>query len=158
MAEPTGWRHLKEPLCGEDDPYGREDTANKYLRELHDRFRAQHEDDGTHPASAGSKMLVGQYTGDGNSSHGIGLAESITPIRVEIYSTGTYVPAIWTNDHLTVDPGPPEQLVPEGTKMLDSIAFSTTAVTGVGAGVFFVGSDTDVNQGGQTYFYVIYGS
>jgi hypothetical protein len=65
MASPTAWDSTVEPLCGENDPFGRKDTANQYARELWSNLTAEHyKADGAHKAPLAVSEW-GTYTATG---------------------------------------------------------------------------------------------
>lgn len=66
MPTPTGWI-TTVPLCGENDPLERNDTANQYARGLWSNLLTEHNPDGTHQTVGMSHAIVGTYdssTGD----------------------------------------------------------------------------------------------
>lgn len=147
MAVPVGWDSTYEDLCGENDPYGRSDTANKYAKTLWTNFTAEHnEDDGSHKTRPTQKVEEGTYTGLGTGQT-ISLSDSSLQIEdMMIVGDLTEWPVI------------------RSTSMANSQEFNSTGlaankITDISTtGEFTIGSDDAVDKVGETFYYTVWGT
>ena len=132
MAEPTGW-DTREPLCGENDPFGREDTANKYARTLWENFNTEHDSsDGGHPFSVTCAYEAGTYTGTGSS-------KTVDLITSNLLITQIFIAA-------------------EDTERPTYYDGSATYITDIAtAGEFTVNTNAKVNGSGVEYYFAVWG-
>lgn len=135
MAEPTGW-DTREPLCGENDPYGREDTANKYAKTLWSNFIAEHNSsDGSHTFSGDACTIeYGTYTGTG-IEHAVELENSSLLVKQILVKA----------DNAALYPG--------WGFFSGSSAFTDLSTPGE----FTVGTNVYVNTLDETYYYIVWG-
>jgi hypothetical protein len=94
MPTPIAWNSTNEPLCGENDPYGRDDTANRYARGWWANFCAEHHPaDGTHTTGGLMQTVRGSYTSRaGRQTILLGPPLAITLIL--IVARGAYAPVL----------------------------------------------------------------
>lgn len=147
MAVPVGWDSTYEPLCGENDPYGRSDTANKYAKMLWANFTAEHnKDDGSHKTRSLQKVEEGTYTGSG-SGQTIALSDSSLQIE-DIMIVVDY--AVWPVIRSTSM---------ANTQELGSTGLAANKITDISTtGEFTVGTDDTVDKSGETYYYTVWGA
>ena len=148
MALPIGW-DTQEPLAGENDPFGREDTANKYVRTVWINYQSQHNDDGSHKQVGLAKIADGSYT----SSVGdkvINLTDSTLQIdTLIILSDLSQFPVLVSADMTSND-----------SKEFGTAAFQSNLIKDIStAGQFTAGQDDAVNAQGSTenYYYIAIG-
>lgn len=144
MPTPTGWI-TTDPLCGENDPYGRDDTANQYARTLWTNLCAEHNQDGTHQGGA---LIVetGSYQGN-NSSRTISLRHATLSIMLLIITAqAEYAPIMAA------------ATFPAGySKVVGISALQSQLITSLATpGQFTVSANNTVNQTATTYDYAAY--
>lgn len=150
MPIPVGW-DTREPLCGENDPYGREDTANKYVKTLWTNFTNEHNaDDGTHKTTGLVQFTADTYDSSaGDKTISLPSAASGCTVQyLEIYADLTQYPVCASADMSAND-----------TKELGTAAFQSDMIKDITtAGEFTVGQDDAVNAQGstETYYYCVW--
>lgn len=121
-------------------------------KEIKSRFLHEHPETGIHDSddlydSGSAWIAVGSYTGTGVS----GLEITVTPSFA--------IKALWIWRFAASYPCFKTASMPsDQTKIMLNQGLYTTYITSLGTGSFIVGSNTDVNQGSQTYYYVAFGT
>lgn len=152
MATPTGWNSTTEPLCGENDPFGRIDTANKYGKGLWDNFTAEHnQDSGTHKLGGYCIFESGSFSNDtGDVVVSLSRAAS-NIVFLEIFSVSedVYQVPVFSCVNMAADE----------TKEIWIAGFNSDQIKDIDTlGEFTVGEDDAVNaqSGSITYYYNVW--
>jgi hypothetical protein len=154
MATPTGWISSgpnREPLCGANNPYGREDTANQYARALWTNFIAEHnQDDGTHKTGGLAKIETGTYTSSAGDKT-VSLTDSNLSIDVLLIVGDLWEQPVMATSGMTAN----------NTKEFGTAALQSDSIKSIATdGEFTVGQGDEVNAQGstETYYYVAIGT
>ena len=144
MPIPAGWDSTNEPLCGEQDPSGRADTANRSARAVWQNLCAEHNQDGTHRKGGITQMIAGAYTSSAGNKV---VALSNASLRIKmlwIILRGGTQPAVLATDAM-----------PAGyAKLLTTAALQTNLVVALATpGQFTVGTANPVNWQGGAFVY-----
>jgi hypothetical protein len=134
--------NINEPLAGENDPLGREDTANRYLRGLYSLFRAGHKEDGqtqsiVYNGFAFSEMETGTYPGN-SGSQTVTLSNSNLVIKaLETFPENAEAPVL--TDDVMIGPVPTSIALDYDTTQSDALCMAEYG------GNLYVGSGTSGN-------------
>lgn len=141
---------LKESTHGVNSG-GHPDVSNRPCRTIWSNFTAQHNKDGTHFSgltTGAGVMEQGTYTGTG-AALTVTLTNTALSIEfIRVFSAATAF-TWWTTAEIS--------LALTGVSISTQGVSGTNQIVAVTTGSFDLGTSTEVNDTGITYYYIVYG-